>query len=308
MAKKQNSKISKSDILKKVIKDINSKFKKEVINFAIKEEEKERIPFGVKEIDDLVGGGVVCGNFAIIYGGESVGKSSLALTQIATAQKLGKTCLYIDLEHSFAKERAEALGVDLKKLLLIENISNAEEAMDIVIKVAKEKVVDYIVLDSINAMSPKLEQETKKGKEKSIEDDEMALLARKMSKFLRVSANAVYTGKVAVLLIGQVRMGGLGSFVVRESLSGGKAQQHWAIFTLYMRRGQGSNAPVEKYKEYYTDDKGKERYTTKEKKIGFDCVIKIQKIKVSGSKNEGSEIHIPFYYETGFLLPKKEGE
>ena len=301
MAKKSKDVISKQDLLQKVMGDINKKFKKNVIQFASDEEVKEKILFGVGEVDDLVGGGTLCGNFSIIYGGESVGKSTLALTQIATAQQLGKTCLYIDLEHSFDIDRAKVLGIDLSKLLLIEDINNAEEAMDIVIKISKEKIVDLITVDSIQAMSPKGEQVTKKDKEKSIEDDEMALLARKMSKFLRVSANAVYMGKVSVVLIGQVRMN-LGSFIVTEGLSGGRALKHWAVNTVHIRRGKKVDSPVEKYKEYYKED-GKDRYKTMDRIIGFDCVVKLEKTKVSGSKPEGSVTHLRFYFESGFLKP-----
>lgn len=304
MSKNSKNDIKKATLLKKIMRDINTKYKKDVIKFAKDEKEKERIPFGIKEIDELVGGGGVCGNIAIVYGNMSVGKTTLALHQIATAQKMGKTCLYIDLEHSFNKTRAEKLGIDLSKLLLIEDINNAEEAMDIIIKVAKEKVVDYISLDSINALSPKLEQVTKTNKEKSIEDDDVALLARKMSKFLRVVANPIYQSKIFLLLIGQVRIEGIGSFFIREGLSGGLAQRHWSIFTLYMRRGQKVDAPKEKYKEYFIDDKGKQRYKTKEKIVGFDCVITLQKIKIDGAK-EGTEIHLPFYFDSGFFKPIK---
>jgi len=296
--KKDDSKLTRAEILKKVMADVNTKFKKNVIQFAVDEEIKERIPFGVEDIDNLTGGGTLCGNFSIIYGGESVGKSTLALIQIAKAQELGKTCAYIDLEHSFDIIRAKILGVDLSTLLLIEDIDNAEEAMDIVIKLAKEKVVDLITVDSIQAMSPKGEQITKKKKEKSMEDDEMALLARKMSKFLRFSANAVYTGKVSIVLIGQVRMN-LGSFIVTEGLSGGRALKHWAVITLHMRRGKKVDAPVEKYKESYTED-GKKKYKTMDRIIGFDCVITLQKTKVSGSQPENTAIHVPFYFESGF--------
>ena len=244
----------------------------------------------MKDIDKLTGG-IQCGNFTVIYGSESSGKSTLALSAIADAQKNRKMCMYIDLEHSFEKKRAKILGIDLSKLLLVENIQNAEESMDIVKKVSQEAIVDFIVVDSIQAMSPKGEQETKAGKEKSIESDEIALLARKMGKFLRVSGSAVHNGKVAVLMIGQIRTGGLGTFIVKSTLSGGNAIKHWSVLTLFMRRGQKADAPTVKEK---VDGK------TKQKIVGFDSVIKIEKTKVSDSMCENSDLHLPFYLLTGY--------
>jgi len=286
--KKVSEKLSKA---KQIVAEINREFKKPLLKLASEEHKKERISFGVDAIDEFMGGGVVAGNFGVIYGGESVGKSTLALTHVAKAQSLGKICVYIDLEHSFDLQRAEALGVNLEELILIEEADVAEEAMDIVIKLCKAEAIDVIVIDSIQAMSPKQEQETKTGKQRSVEDDEMALLARKLGKFFRVAGTPVHKAKASVLLIGQVRTSGLGSFITKDGLSGGHALKHWSVFTLYMRRGQKADAPTEKYKE-----EGKTKY----KVVGFDSVIKIEKTKVSDGKPEGSEIHIPFYFEEGY--------
>ena len=55
----------------------------------------------------------------------------------------------------------------------------------------KNKAIDLIIVDSIQGLSPKGEQETKKGIAKSLEDDTMALLARKLSQFFRMSAAGI---------------------------------------------------------------------------------------------------------------------
>ena len=229
----------------------------------------------------------------------AVGKSTLALNQIAEAQKQNKVCCYIDLEHSFDINWAQKLGVDLEKLILIEEIDNAEQVMDIIIELAKKKVVDLVIVDSIQAFSPKAEQE-KKGKVKSIADDEMALLARKLGKFFRVAGTPVFKGKVSVVLIGQVRTMGLGSFFTREGLSGGRALKHWAVITLYMRRGQKADAPKGEVKVSHVDEKGKKEEDVIDGVVGFDCSIKIEKTKISGTKPELTELHLPFYFEHGF--------
>lgn len=291
------SKKSDKTQLLKVIGDINKKHGAESIKFAKDEPKKERIPFGVQKIDEFIGGGVQRGNFTIVYGAERTGKSTLAYMLIASAQKRDLTCVYIDLEHSFDAERAAIFEVDLDKLILMENIETAEQAMDIVMKLCEEKVVDVIIVDSVQAMSPKQELLDKSGDSKSLEDDTMALLARKLGQFFRMSASRVYRAKVAVLMVGQVRTQGIGTFITKLGLSGGHALKHWSIMTLYMRKGQGVDAPT---RTEVVEGK-------KEKvKVGFDCVVVLEKTKVTGSKIEGSEIHLPFRFETGFLETKEK--
>lgn len=294
----------RSNALNEVLKEINKDAGETVIQYASDEKEKETLSTGIKEIDNFIGEGLVRGNFSVVYGSKSVGKSTFALHCIQNAQKEGKTCVYIDLEHAFDKTRAKSLGIDLEKLILVEGANTAEEAMDIVIKLSKRKVVDLIVVDSIQAMSPKGEQETKTGKEKSVEDDEMALLARKLGKFFRVASTPVYKGNVCVLMIGQVRTTGLGTFIVRDGLSGGKALEHWGYQILHVRRGQKADSPVKEDYETYIDPKGKERKRKVKTPVGFDTVLKLEKTKSSKSLPENSEIHLPFYYESGFAKPK----
>lgn len=298
------SKSERRKLLEAKMKDINKSNKdKTLIKFGENKDDTKFIPFGIPNIDEFVGGGATQGTFTVIYGGKSVGKTTLALQQIAEAQKQDKICCLIDLEHGWDKTRAERFGVNLQDLVLIETAKNAEQAMDIVNELCKDQLVDLILVDSINAMSPKGEQETKTGKARSVEDDSMALLARKLGQFFRMVAPHVFRAKVAVVLIGQVRTHGIGSFFTYAGLSGGKALEHWMSTCLFLRTGQKADAPVEKKKvEIETPDGGSHKKTVKEI-IGFDCVLKLEKTKNSLSKTEGSEIHIPFYFQTGFHPP-----
>jgi len=193
--------------------------------------------------------------------------------------------------------------VDVDKLVLITGTTNAEEAMDTTIMLAKNKVVDLIVVDSIQALSPKGDQETKTGELKSVEDDTMALLARKMGKFLNMSKDAVYQANVAVLLIGQMRTGGLGGYCPSATLTGGNAKDHYSMLTMFMKSGSKADAPVRKQKVEYVDEEGKTRKKTETEIAGFNCVIRIDKHKLSGCAAQGKEIAIPYYFETGFTTP-----
>jgi len=293
--------------LEETMKKFNKGQKDSILDFGTSSEDLEAIPTGIKLIDDFTGGGSKRGSFSIIYGGFSVGKSTLVLQQIGNAQKEGKICCYIDLEHSFDKQRAEQLGVNLDDLILAEKCGNAEQALEIIRALCKEKVVDYFAVDSVQAMSPLNEQENK-GKERQLVEKEIAELARTLSKFFRVVAPDVFNAKASVVMIGQVRIHGIGTFFTRAGLTGGEALKHWASQMIFIRNGQGADAPVNSFKRYFLDPDGKLRYKTENKKIGFDAVLKLEKSKSSKSANEGSEIHVPFVFEKGFVDAVEEKE
>jgi RecA/RadA recombinase len=277
--------------LKKTVNELTKSFGHEIIHFASEEPIKERIPTGIVELDKMVIG-FPAGAFSIIWGNKGSTKTTTALYTIAEAQKLGKQCLYLDLENSFDNEWAVKCGVDLNKLLL-GHFENAEEALDAVMKMSKEKVIDLVILDSVQSLSPEGEQETKKGEEKSTGDDTMALLARRLSQFFRMSASGVYRGNVTFILIGQSRMD-LGGYIKLEKLSGGKALAHWATIIVKAYRATKADAPTYKFK---IGEKNKSI------PIGFEICYRLEKKKISGTAPEESEVRANFYNEFGFKRP-----
>lgn len=295
------------NLLEQKMKELNKgKKDKDLLKFGSSKEDPKYISYGIEEIDKFTGGGATQGTFTVIYGGKSVGKTTLALQQIASAQQKNLICCLIDLERGWDKDRAIKFGVNLDDLVLVESAKSAEDAMDIINELSKDKLVDLVIIDSINAMSPESEQQTKKGKSKSIADDSMALLARKLGQFFRMVAPHIFRAKIAVVLIGQVRTHGIGSFFTYAGLSGGKALEHWMQTCLFIRTGQKADAPVEKKKvEIETPDGVMHKKTVKDI-VGFDAVIKMEKTKNSDSASEGKDIHIPFYFKTGFLPPVVE--
>ncbi len=300
--KKKNIEEPSKNKLNDVIRGINKKFGVNSIKFGRDLIQAEKIPFGVKELDDLLGGGIPYGYFTTLWGASSSGKTTLAYNLIVSAQKLNKTPLYIALE-PFDKDRAFTMGVDVDNLM-VATFPIAEESLDTIIEVSKKKVVDVIILDSIHSLSPKREMLAKSVESneieedtteiKSVENESMALLASRLSQFFRMATHFVSTGKVAVLLIGQTRTN-IG-FIALDKLSGGNALLHYSKLILHIRRGQKADAPTEKYKE---DGK------TKSKIVGFNSVIKIDKTQITGTKPELSEIDIPYYFESGFLKEDK---
>jgi len=285
MAKDQNGHKSITEIMK----DLNKKFGYTAMDMAGGIKERPRIVFKQKKLNKLTKGGIPRGQFTTIWGSSSSGKTSTVLDVIAEAQAQGLTCLYCDLEHSYSPSYAAKHGVDTSKLIY-GSFVGAEDSMDAIIAFTKNKVVDLVIVDSIQGLSPIGEQEEKSGKEKSTADDTMALLARKLSQFFRMSAGHVSAANTAVIMIGQARMD-LGAFIKLEKLSGGNALLHWSSLIIHMRRGQKADAPTI---EQVNAETGKKENVI----VGFNCVIKIDKSKIEGAC-EGDEMSLPFYFQHG---------
>lgn len=296
LIEQNNTQISQErrDKLNTILREINKAIP-DSINYASTIEARQRLSFGYQCLDKLTGGGLPVGTYTTIWGSKGAGKSTIAYTTIAKTQSIGKICAYIDMERSYDATWAKQFGVDTEQLVYV-SCHTAEEALDVIIKLCREKVVDLIVLDSIQGLSPHGEQyEGKAEKDKSVQDDTMALLARKLSQFFRMATSYVSDAKCAVLLIGQARMD-LGSFIKMETLSGGHALMHNSRLILRVRRGQGADAPTESIETGEVNEKGKKVKETV--KTGFDLVIKVEKSQISDCV-EGNEIHVPFLFKSG---------
>lgn len=278
----------------------NKKAGEAVISYGSDLVKTTKTPTGVPEIDNLLGGGIPNEKIITVWGSPGCGKTSLALHYVAECQKAGKLCYYIALE-KLDKERMIEFGVNLDELM-IGQFPKAESCLDSIIEYAEAQAVDVIILDSIHSLSPKAEQEDKHGKKKSLEKENMALLARKLSEFFRKANHPLSKGKITLFLIGQTRTS-LG-FIALDSLSGGNALKHYSKLILHMRHGQGKNAP----KSQCEDENG-DGHTVK---IGFECVVKIDKTQIAGTEMELSETRFPFYYSGGFTekeeIPINESE
>lgn len=285
----------KLKLLRSEVAMMNKKHGKQVIHFGW-DKIQQRIPFKSNNLNTITGGGVPCGKFTVIWGSKGSAKTTTCYDLVANAQQMGKTALWIDFERSFDPVWASANGVDVEKLIVAPAFDNAEQAMDTVVSLTKSKAIDLIIIDSVQGMSPMGEQETKKGVDKSLADDTMALLARKLSQFFRMSAGRVAESDCTVVLIGQTRVN-LGGFIALEQLSGGNALEHWSSLTIHVRRGKGADAPVMNEEVEILEQDGSVTKKKKEVAIGFDMVAKINKSKVGPDENK--ECHIKFLYGKG---------
>ncbi|HUD21186.1 MAG TPA: recombinase RecA [Candidatus Saccharimonadales bacterium] len=192
----------------------------------------EAISTGSLSLDVALGvGGLPRGRITEIYGPESSGKTSLALTTIAEAQKTGGVSALVDAEHAFDPSYAAKLGVDLDSLL-ISQPDTGEQALEIVETLVRSNAVDVIVVDSVAALVPRAEIEGEMG------DAMMGVQARLMSQALRKLTGAVSKSKTVLIFINQIRMKIGVMFGNPETTPGGNALKFYCSVRLDIRRSE----------------------------------------------------------------------
>ncbi len=190
----------------------------------------EVIPTGCLALDHALGiGGLPRGRIVEIYGPESSGKTTVSLHVIAEAQKLGGTAAFIDAEHALDPEYAKKLGVNTEDLY-ISQPDNGEQALDIADYLVRSNAVDIIVIDSVAALTPKSEIEG------DMEQQNVGVQARLMSKALRKLTAIINKSKTCVIFINQLREKVGVMFGNPETTTGGKALKFYSSVRLDVRK------------------------------------------------------------------------
>ena len=190
----------------------------------------EAISTGSLGIDIALGiGGMPKGRIIEIYGPESSGKTTLALSVIAQAQKKGGTCAFIDAEHALDPGYAKKIGVDIENLL-ISQPDAGEQALEIADTLVRSGAIDVLVVDSVAALVPKAELEGEMG------DSHMGLQARLMSRALRKLTSTVSRSNTLIIFINQIRMKIGVMFGNPETTTGGNALKFYASVRIDIRR------------------------------------------------------------------------
>ncbi|MDX1958063.1 MAG: recombinase RecA [Leptospiraceae bacterium] len=188
------------------------------------------IPTGSLDLDIALGiGGLPIGRIVEIYGPESSGKTTLMLSTIAQAQKMGGVAAFIDAEHALDPSYAKKLGVNIDDLL-VSQPDNGEEALEICESLVRSNAIDIIVIDSVAALVPKAEIEGDMG------DSHMGLQARLMSQALRKLTGTISKSKTTVVFINQIRMKIGVMFGSPETTTGGNALKFYASIRLDIRK------------------------------------------------------------------------
>jgi recombination protein RecA len=174
-------------------------------------------------------GGFARGRVVEIYGPESSGKTTLALSAIAQSQKIGGAAAFIDAEHALDPQYARKLGVNIDELL-VSQPDSGEQALEIADMLVRSGAVDVVVIDSVAALTPKAEIEGEMG------DSHMGLHARLMSQALRKLTANIKRSNTLVVFINQIRMKIGVMFGNPETTTGGNALKFYASQRLDIRR------------------------------------------------------------------------
>lgn len=208
-------------------------------------EDVEVISTGILSVDRaLKAFGLPRGKIVELFGPHASGKSALALMTAAEVQRNGGKVAWFDLENALDITFAALLGVDVSKLLYVDDAS-AEDAIDAMIKLIETNAIDLIVVDSVSNLVPK--EELAHGMSKS----QVALQARVLSKGLRKLTAVIGRTRTCVVFINQIRMKVGVIYGSPETTSGGMALPFYASVRIkvYIIKGArikqgGDDSPI----------------------------------------------------------------
>lgn len=190
----------------------------------------DSISTGSLALDIALGiGGLPRGRIVEIYGPESSGKTTLALSCVSQGQKIGGNAAFIDVEHALDPVYAANLGVDVDSLL-VSQPDTGEQALEITESLVRSGAIDVIVVDSVAALVPRAEIEGEMG------DSHVGLQARLMSQALRKLAGAISKSNCVAIFINQLREKVGIMFGNPEVTPGGRALKFYSSVRIDIRR------------------------------------------------------------------------
>ncbi len=272
------------------------------------------LPSGSTIIDTLINGAgllddgqLVCPGYprrhiVEIYGPESSGKTTVALSAVATAQRNGGVAMYLDTEHALDHRYARACGVQFNESLMLYQPDTMEQCFKMMLT-GIIAGVDLVVVDSVASLVPAkeldkgLDDEAKIGAVASKMARDLPKFAMWLDKFPQDKGKkrADHPG-TTIILLNQERSkidtgggkgkgrGGGGDF--DPNTTGGKALK----FYTYLRL---------RFMKYRTEKvERKDPATGGLKKFPYGTITKVQvvKTKVTGNAGHDELIFIRYGY------------
>jgi recombination protein RecA len=188
------------------------------------------VPTGCLSLDLHLGtGGWPTRRMVGIFGPRDVGKSVLALTGIANAQKMGMVCGWVAVEPDFSESWAEMHGVDTKNLVLY-HPETGEDAIKSALYML-DNGVRFLVFDSIGALAHASELDSKDGKPRQGGQSNLISFA------VKAMTPRMYAKNACVILLNQVRAVMSATVPGVYSQPGGNALEHHEQIILQIRKG-----------------------------------------------------------------------
>jgi recombination protein RecA len=172
-------------------------------------------------------GGVPRGRITEVYGPEGAGKTTLALSVIAHAQRAGGTACFIDAEHALDLAWAATAGVDLARLVVCRP-ECGEQALQVASLLLASGALDVLVVDSIAALVPKAELAAEIGERLP------GVQANLLSQALRRLCGPIARANTAVIVTNQLRQRA-GVPGTPTYTAGGRALGYYASVRLDLR-------------------------------------------------------------------------
>jgi recombination protein RecA len=233
MAKEKKTEVKKENkALNNVVNEIKERFGEGAIMTMreIHAVDVDVVPTGSIAMDLALGvGGMPRGRIVEIYGAESSGKTTLSLHIIAEAQKKGGVCAFVDAEHAMDPDYARRIGVNVDDLL-ISQPDSGEQGLQIVETLVKSESIAVIVVDSVAALTPRVEIEGEIG------DQHMGLQARMMSQACRKLGSIASKTNTMIIFLNQTRMKIGMVFGNPETTPGGMALKFYASVRVNLAR------------------------------------------------------------------------
>src|SRR3954463_12530581 len=190
----------------------------------------DAIPTGALSLDIALGvGGMPRGRIVEGFGPESSGKTTLLYHLLAEAQKKGGICAFIDAEHAMDPAYAKRIGLDVDELL-VSQPDHGEQALEIADMLIRSGAIDVVAIDSVAALTPKVELEGAMG------DQTVGLQARMMSQAMRKLAGNLNRADTLCIFTNQIREKVGVMFGSPETQPGGRALKFSAWQRLDIRR------------------------------------------------------------------------
>ena len=203
-------------------------------------------------------GGFPLGKIVEIFGEEESGKTTLALSLIASALKEGLDITFFDTEHSYNPDYAKnCYGIDNSKIDF-SHCRHGQKIFDMIEAFAANQATDIIVIDSVHGVS------SSQILDASNEDDQIAADPRMWSKGLKKINGPLARNKIMLVLINQTRIDIKKTFGDPNKSTGGKAIKFYSDMRIQVRKSKK-----------HTSGKGKDRVVH-----GHDIIYHIKKNKV----------------------------
>ena len=253
-----------SSKLDELIKEVNKRFKEDVVTIGLHEYKYERIPFTSATMNYCTFGGIPVGIVAEFYGEEHGGKTTTALDVVANFQRMfpDRKVLYCDCENTLDVEWARKLNVDVDSLIIMQpHAQSAEQIFQFIYECVETGEIGLVVIDSLGVMVSQQEFD------KSIEDKTYAGISMSLTSFSKKIEMSAKKNRCTCIGINQIRQN-INSAWGGIKTPGGQAWKHVCSLRMEFSRGK------------FTDERGNELTRSAETPAGNIVQVSLAKSKV----------------------------